>query len=735
MFSKGSLGRAACMAGFVYLLCCPTVDATVFSTVRGVVHDPSHRPISGAAITLLADRSDRPLITRTSSDGRFEVTAVLAGEYSLTVQQEGFAELSTHIEVKSGEAPILHLQLQIATRQDSVTVSETPEGIASDSVTPSVLITRREIEESPGATLTNSLNLITNFVPGAYVTHDQLHIRGGHQVTWAVDGVPIPNTNIASNVGPQIDPKDIDTLEVQRGGYSSEYGDRTYGVFDVIPRTGFERDRELELNGTYGSFQQTNEQVNFGDHTDRFAYFGSLNGNRSNYGLETPGPQIQHDGVWGIGGFASLIYNVNPTNQFRFIFSSRGDDYEIPSSLDMERERDTVGTFTWVHTYSPGVLLTVAPFVHFNRANYDGDPNAQPVSTVQHSDSTYAGAEIALSAVSSTHNARLGFYGFGQRQDEYINLSEFGGSGVQSARQTTGQLEAAFVEDQWKITHWLALTGGVRLTHFAGDLSENSADPRIGASLRIPRLHWLLRGFYGRYYQPPPLSTISGPVVAFAVSQGLGIIPLKGERDEENQFGLTIPLRGWSLDFDSFRLRARNYFDHNSIGDSNVFFPLSIAGARIRGQEVTIHSPRLFHRAEASLAYSYQHAEAQGAVTGGLTDFSPPDEGYFLLDHDQRHTLHANLVSQLPKRTWVAASIYYGSGFTDGEAAYPAHLEPHTTLDLSLGKDIGEGLSLSVNALNVTNRCFLLDNSETFGGTHYADPRQIYLQVRYRFHY
>jgi hypothetical protein len=33
--------------------------------------------------------------------------------------------------------------------------------------------------------------------------------------------VPIPNTNIASNIGPQIDPKDIDFLEAQRGCYSS----------------------------------------------------------------------------------------------------------------------------------------------------------------------------------------------------------------------------------------------------------------------------------------------------------------------------------------------------------------------------------------------------------------------------------------------------------------------------------------------------------------------------------
>ena len=65
----------------------------------------------------------------------------------------------------------------------------------------------------------------------------------------------------------------------------------------------------------------------------------------------------------------------------------------------------------------------------------------------------------------------------------------------------------------------------------------------------------------------------------------------------------------------------------------------------------------------------------------------------------------------------------------------PAHLEEHTTFDLSLGKAIAENLTVSVTALNLANRRFLLDNSQTFGGTHYADPRQIWVAVRYRFRY
>jgi len=77
--------------------------------------------------------------------------------------------------------------------------------------------------------------MITDFTPGAYVTHDMLHMRGGHQVDWLIDGVPVPNTNIATNLGPQIDPKDIDYLEIQRGSYDAEYGDRTYGIFNIVP--------------------------------------------------------------------------------------------------------------------------------------------------------------------------------------------------------------------------------------------------------------------------------------------------------------------------------------------------------------------------------------------------------------------------------------------------------------------------------------------------------------------
>src|SRR5207253_3017629 len=225
--------------------------------------------------------------TDTNGDGEFSFRKVPIGEYLVTVESGGFSKSTLALIVLSDRTTALGVQLKIAPVSQQIEVRTTPGQVESGSATPVTLVSRKQIAQTPGASRTNSLTLITDYVPGSVVTHNQLHIRGGHQVTWLVDGVPVPNTNIADTVGPQFDPKDIDYLEVQRGSYTAEYGDRTYAMFNVVPRSGFERDREGELLVSYGNFNQTNNQLSFGDHTKRFAYYVSINANRSNYGLET----------------------------------------------------------------------------------------------------------------------------------------------------------------------------------------------------------------------------------------------------------------------------------------------------------------------------------------------------------------------------------------------------------------------------------------------------------------
>jgi hypothetical protein len=730
----------ACAIIFV----CALYGATILGNVRGIVHDPHHLPIQGAQATIFSQTSEWSQTTRSNADGTFQFDAVPVGDYACAVGAPGFASVRQAITVTSGSAPILHFPLTWEGLSVKVEVLTPLESIVSQSPTPETIIRRQEIARAPGADRTNSLAMITDFVPGAYLTHDQLHIRGGHQVTWAVDGVPIPNTNIASNVGPQFDPKDVDYLEIQRGSYAADYGDRTYGVFNMVPRTGFERNNEAEIVTSYGNFNQTNNQISIGSHTERFAYFASLNGNRSDLGLQTPTSDVIHDSENGFGGFGTLLFNLNRNDQFRFVTSLRKDFYQVPNDPeqqiagvhDSERESDAIAAFSWIHTAAHGLLLTVSPFYHFNRADFIGGRNDPEFSVQQKRSSGYEGAQFTLGAVSKGHNARIGFYGFAQQDNTSIGVQATGGdqASLSQRENLAGHLEAIFFEDEYRVASWLRLSGGTRLTHFSGEISENVASPRLGAAINVPHLHWVLHGFYGRFYQAPPLSTVSGPLLSFVLDQGLGYIPLHGERDEEYQYGLTIPLKGWTFDADNFRTKARNFFDHNAVGNSNAFLPLTIDSARIRGTEATLRSPRLFRRAQIRVAYSHQYAEGFGTINGGLTDFSPPAGGFYL-DHDQRHTLNAGFDVDWPRSVWISGNVCYGSGFPNDNSEGPVRLQGHTTLDLTIGKSLGKKLSLSISALNVANRRFLLDNSLTFGGTHFFNPREIFVQAKYRFHY
>lgn len=752
-------------AALLCLLSATFAQATVFGKVEGIVHDPHHRPIANAQITLHAAHSAFAQTASTNQDGAFSFVSIPLGDYTITIAAPGFDTVQQQLSVASGSSDILHFQLAVAIVEQSTRVTAQPEITNPDSATPSTLISREDIAHTPGASRTNSLAMITDYVPGAYVTHDMLHMRGGHQLSWLIDGVPLPNTNIASNIGPQIDPKDVDYIQAERGSYEADLGDRTYGIFDIVPRSGFERDREGELVTTFGNFEQTNDQLSLGNHSEKFAWYTSANGNRSNYGLQLPAEQPVHDAENGYGGFGSFIYNYDAQNQLRLTTQLRADYYQIPYDPDAndwqnqlydssglrdgEHETDGYTIFSWVHTWNESTLLQVSPFYHYNSAKYAPDPSDLPAATTSDQTGNYAGLQSSFSTTIEKNSITAGVYGYGQHEADLFgvvfNNDSF--SNFTQNQNVAGGVQETFIEDKYKPASWLTLTGGERQTHFQAAISENAVYPRIGAAVQVPKLNWVFRGFYGHFYQPPPLTSLSGPALAYANGTDTSFVPLRGERDEEHQFGVQIPFHGWLLDADTFETRANNFLDHSNIGESSIFIPVTVQGALIQGWETTLRSPLSWRYGQFHLAYSNQIAQQRGPITGGLICYSPGNPsacavapGYSALDHDQRNTLNFGLNSNLPWRAYGSFNIYYGSGFSNGFQDPPspytsAYLPAHTTADLSLGKNFGEKFALAVNALNVANTRVLLDNSLTFGGFHYNDPRQIYGELRYRFHF
>jgi hypothetical protein len=758
--------RLKLLVSAVLLLTASAAFANVYGAIRGVVHDPQHRPIQNAMVMLRAKSSDWAKSVTTDINGEFQLNAVPLGDYSVSVASQGFAQTTQDVTVISGSVPVVHFQLQLASANEKVTVSAAPAVVATDSATPTTLVSRVDIERTPGADRTNSLAMITDYVPGAYVTHDMLHMRGGHQTTWLLDGIPVINTAIAQNLGAQFDPKDMDYVEVNRGSYGAEFGDRTYGVFNVVPRTGFERNNQAELVTTAGNFYQTDDAISFGSHTERFAYYASVNANRSNLGLQPPVARVVHDAVNGAGGFGSLIFNIDPSNQLRLITTLRRDYFQIPYDpfpddiennpasgqyspsiglRDGQHEADSGVLFTWVHTIDLHLMSTVSPFFHYNSGDYASKTTDTPQAATEDRTSIYAGGQATFAANYKKNDVQVGFVSFYQSDDQLFDVIP--GLASPDTEHPTANLETFYIDDKFNPFSWLTLSAGMRPTRFAEGnfaatstaqpVSESAISPRFGAAVTIPKLRWTFRAFYGHYYQAPPIETVSGPLLQYVQQNNVAIVSLHGERDEEHQFGVTIPYRGWVLDADTFKTEASNFLDHNNIGASNIFFPITVSEARIRAWELTLRSPRFAHRAQVHLAYSNQIAEGSGTITGGLTNYTPSPE-LTPLDHDQRNTLNVGSDVTLPWRSYASTNVYYGSGFSNAFPGAPYlgnYLPQHTTVDLSLGKDFGEHFTASLSALNVTNHRVEYDNSLTFGGYHWNLPREIYVQVRYRFRY
>src|ERR1035438_4283453 len=484
--------------------CLPVCAAT--GILHGIVHDPQHRPIPGAELVI------RGQTVLCDADGEFRLDSIPEGSYQVSVSAQGFQPLQQTLTVTAGKSPVVHLQLEIGPRSEMIEVAGAASKLKTQTSTVQTLVAPTEIAETAGADQTNSLAMITNFTPGAYMVHDMLHMRGGHQVNWFFDGIPVVNTNIAANVATLINPKNVEELEIERGGYSSEYGDRTYGFFNVVTPSGFERDNEADLILSAGNFYSPDALSNMGGQTQRFAYYASIDGDRSALGLGTPVSQVIHDESSGVGGFLSLLYNPSSKDQVRWIASLREDHYQIPNdreqqaagTRDLDLEQDELVGFHWAHSFSDGVLFSLAPYFHFNVAHYLSGPRDTPFILDDNGRSAYVGGRAVLQAQKKRHNARVGMESWGQHDNTFFGLTANPGGAVLNQQEIHwANSDAVFLEDQYKAASWLTLDLGVRLTHYSGLVHENAADPRLGASIRVPWLGWTLHGYYAYYYTTP----------------------------------------------------------------------------------------------------------------------------------------------------------------------------------------------------------------------------------------
>jgi hypothetical protein len=124
------------LIGLLVLLASIHLYASVFGTVKAIVHDPQHRPVKGAEVVVRSRTSSFKISAITDEDGFAVVMKVPVGEYDVQVSTPGFTAETQSATVISDTVQELHFALTVASRQETVEVSAEPAIVNPSSSTP-----------------------------------------------------------------------------------------------------------------------------------------------------------------------------------------------------------------------------------------------------------------------------------------------------------------------------------------------------------------------------------------------------------------------------------------------------------------------------------------------------------------------------------------------------------------------------------------------------------------------
>src|SRR5215217_2773909 len=221
-------------------------NSSLSGQVAGTVIDQTGATVGGASVVLFGAAGLEAHRSFTDQRGHFTLERVIAADYVVAIQKNGFREVRRVLRVMGGESLELQFQLNVASIFENVTV--TPgRGQAQEvfQVPQSpVVVTQDELARHYANILPQALR----DVPGVHIQQTTSgqgspFVRGltGQQVLHLINGVRFNNATFrpgANQYTALIDQDFADRVEVVRGPGSTQYGsDSLGGTINVLTRS------------------------------------------------------------------------------------------------------------------------------------------------------------------------------------------------------------------------------------------------------------------------------------------------------------------------------------------------------------------------------------------------------------------------------------------------------------------------------------------------------------------
>jgi hypothetical protein len=241
-------------------------------SVVGNITDSTGSILAKANVTLVNNATGTRMAAEVSQSGDFQFLTVPPGEYTLTVEAQGFKKyVQNPVEVQVALATRKDVQMSIGSSTEEVTVTTQAPIIQSENASLGQVVQGKAVTDMPlnGRNVLALVGLIPGVVPqgssGGNLTGQNVFAAGNFQIgggdanqsSTLVDGAPV---NISyGNITSLVPDQDVvQEFRVQTNNNTAEYGMYTGGVVNMTTKSGsnsvhgtlYEFDRNTVFNGT-----------------------------------------------------------------------------------------------------------------------------------------------------------------------------------------------------------------------------------------------------------------------------------------------------------------------------------------------------------------------------------------------------------------------------------------------------------------------------------------------------
>ncbi len=611
--------------------------------IRGQVTDDRHQPLVGVSVYI----PHTPYGSMTDAEGLFILKNIPPGTYTVVVELLGYRPDSVQVTVRAGQTVTIgpiRLQEQPLQTNPVVVTATRHEAHLSDVPVSAAVISSRLIRQRTNIFLNQALQ----YIPGITLNGGQLNIRGstgytrglGSRVLLLVDGMPLLTGDTREINYDVIPTYLIDQVEVVKGAGSALYGSGAMGgVINVQTRPVHELPA-IWLQ-QYGGFYARPKYREWQWSSDRQWIDGQLAGVRmggerlaaalivardEDQGYRqndwrqrwtvttkiTAKPAEHHE--------ITLLANAMRQQRANFLFW-KNLKYALQPPADQlgdaVQSRRGFAIARYRYFISPQKILALRGSWFANHF----EDNINPQTGGNRSTANEGRLEAQFTWHTGRHLLITGLSGnYGT-----VSSNIFGDRSANEG--------SAFVQDEWRLTSRLTLTGGIRGDVFALDTiaPQGRISVRGAALFKLNTAH-RLRVSGGTGFRAPSLAEIFTTTSA----SGLTVVPNPGLQPETNwggEVGYRYHGSFWFTDVAVFYSRYNNLIEPTFRSNLQIRFE-NIQQARMAGGELLINATFWHHRLATQLGYTY--VDARDVNSGAYLNFRP------------RHTLYAQLRGMLP---------------------------------------------------------------------------------------